>query len=71
MAARLTRRQADTTRAAISATRIVQRLQQHIEGECELTGSQVNAALGLLSYALPKPQQQVEQTGELVVRWQS
>lgn len=71
MAARLNRRQADSTRAAIQATQLIHRLQAHVAGDVELSGSQVNAALGLLAYALPKPQQEVQQSGELVVRWQS
>jgi hypothetical protein len=71
MASRLTTRQATKTRSAISATRICQRLQLHVEGKVEMSGTQVQAALGLLSYALPKPTQQVEQTGEIAVRWKS
>lgn len=71
MARPLTRRQADSTRAAISAQRIIARLHAHIDGEVELTSSQVSAALGLLSYAMPKPAQQVEQSGELTIRWMS
>jgi hypothetical protein len=50
---------------------IVNRLQGFIEGKRQMTGAQVNAALGLLSYALPKPTQTVEQTGEITVRWKS
>lgn len=71
MPSRLTSRQATKTRSAISATKLCQRLQAHVEGKVELSGTQVQAALGLLAYVLPKPTQQVEQSGTLTIRWKS
>lgn len=69
MARRLTHRQADTVRAHIQGTKLVQRLQDHVLGDEPMTPTQVQAALALIAYVLPKPVQQVEQTGSLQISW--
>ena len=52
------------TRAKIQTTKIIQRLQKHIDGELELSQSQVNAATTLLKKTLPD-QKAMEISGEL------
>lgn len=49
----LTRRQTEKARAAIQVTKLVQRLQAHALGDCELTLAQVNSAKILLAKRLP------------------
>lgn len=68
MAARLTKRQADTVKDAIKAGVIVQRLQAHVEGRIELTNSQVRAGLGLLNKVLAD-QKAVDHTVSGSVEW--
>ena len=56
MAARLTKRQAETTRSAIKSTSIINRLQSHIDSPADdplMSQSQVSAALGLLRKTIP------------------
>lgn len=54
MAARTRKvRHDENTRLRIQATQIVNRLQDHIFDRCELSRSQVSAALGLLKKTLP------------------
>lgn len=54
MAARLNPRHSEMVRQKIQASCIIHRLQQHINGEVEMTGTQVTAALGLLDRSVPK-----------------
>ncbi len=54
MAARVNKiRHDENTRFKIQADRIIDRLQQFIEGKVELSAPQVTAALGLLKKRLP------------------
>lgn len=53
MAERLNKRQADSVRANIQTSQIINRLTKHIDGEVELKPSQVTAALGLLRKTIP------------------
>lgn len=71
MARKLNTRNAESVRDKIQGTVLVKRLQDHIHGKVDMTPTQVQAAQFLISYALPKPVQQVEQTGELTIRWKS
>lgn len=69
MARPLNSRQAESVRSHIQGTKLVQRLQDHVLGELEMTPTQVQAALALIAYVLPKPVQQVEQTGSISIKW--
>jgi hypothetical protein len=54
MAARKNKiRHDDETRAKIKASQLVNRLTDHALGNCEMSSTQVTAALGLLKKALP------------------
>ncbi len=53
MAARLNPRNDETARAKIQTTQIIKRLASHVLGECEMSATQVAAALGLLRKVLP------------------
>jgi hypothetical protein len=53
MAARLNRRHQDMVREKIRASQLINRLQDHVFGETELSATQVNAALGLLKKSIP------------------
>jgi hypothetical protein len=53
MAARLNKRQAENTKAAIQTGLIVKRLQDHVLGKAEMKPSQVTAGLGLLKKRIP------------------
>ena len=52
----ITKRQAEGVRAAIQTTNIVQRLQRHINDECEMKPTQIKAAEILLDRVLPRLQ---------------
>ena len=54
MAARLNPRHSEMVRQKIQASAIIHRLQQHVQGKVEMTGTQVTAALGLLDRSVPK-----------------
>ncbi len=54
MAARLNPRHSDMVRQKIQASAIIHRLQQHVQGEVEMSATQVSAALGLLDRSVPK-----------------
>lgn len=56
MPARLNPRHSDMVRQKIQAGVLIDRLQKHVNGDVEMTGTQVNAALGLLDRSLPKLQ---------------
>ena len=71
MAARLNPRHSDMVRSKIRTTQLLKRLDAHVHGTVDLTPSQVQAATFLVSMSLSKPVQQVEQTGEITIRWKS
>ena len=54
----------DTVRQRIKAGFIIEKLQDHIMGQVNMTATQVTAALGLLKKALPDLQA-VEHSGEV------
>lgn len=54
MAARLNRHHSEEIRQKIQASNIIHRLQQHIDGEVEMTPTQVQAANALLDRSVPK-----------------
>jgi hypothetical protein len=54
MAARLNPRHSEMVRQKIQASCIIDRLQKCINGEVEMTSTQVTAALGLLDRSVPK-----------------
>ena len=56
MAARLNRHHSDEVRAKIQASNIIHRLQQHIDGEVEMSATQIAAANALLDRSVPKLQ---------------
>lgn len=53
MAARLRLRHQDEVREKIRASQLVNRLEDHVLGEVEMTSTQVSAALGLLKKCVP------------------
>lgn len=55
------------TRDRIQASMLVNRLQSHVLGECDMKPTQVQAALGLLKKAMPDLSS-VEQKSEVTVR---
>ena len=70
MAGKLNTRNSEVARQKIQTTVILKRLQDHHLGKLELTDSQISVGQFLISYALPKPVQTIEQTGELTLKWQ-
>jgi hypothetical protein len=54
MAARLNRHHTEEIRQKIQASNIIHRLQQHVNGEVELSATQVAAANSLLDRSVPK-----------------
>ena len=63
MAARLNRMHSEQVRAKIQASVLIDRLQKHVEGELELTPSQITAAQVLLDRSVPKLSQ-IQHTGD-------
>lgn len=53
MAARLNRHHQDMVREKIRASQLINRLEDHIFEDKEMTSTQVNAALGLLKKCVP------------------
>ena len=53
MAARLNQRHSDMVRDKIRASQLVNRLEDHVLGEVEMSSTQVSAALGLLKKCVP------------------
>ncbi len=56
MAARLSRSHSDTVRQKIQASNLINRLQKHIDGEIELTSTQLKAIEMLLDRSVAKLQ---------------
>jgi len=56
MAARLNPRHTELVRQKIQAGNIIHRLTQHVNGEVDMSSTQVTAALGLLDRSVPKLQ---------------
>ena len=54
MAARLSRSHSDTVRQKIQASNLIHRLQKHIDGEIELSASQIRAIEILLDRSVAK-----------------
>lgn len=53
MAARLNKRHQDMVREKIRASQLIKRLEKHVDGDVDLSATQVTAALGLLKKAVP------------------
>jgi hypothetical protein len=53
MAARLNPSHSEEIRKKIQASQLINRLTGHVNGEVEMSGTQVTAALGLLKKAVP------------------
>ena len=69
MAARLNRRHQDAIRARIKASNIITRLQKHIDGEIELSATQVTSARILLDKSVSNAQTDVNLSGSMEVLW--
>lgn len=54
MAARLNPRHSEMVRQKIQASNIINRLQKHVDGEVELSATQIAAANALLDRSVPK-----------------
>ena len=63
MAARLNRMHSEQVRAKIQASVLIDRLQKHVNGEIEMTSSQITAAQVLLDRSVPKLSQ-IQHTGD-------
>ena len=63
MAARINRKHSEDIRKKIQASNIIHRLQQHVDGQIELSATQVAAANSLLDRSVPKLQQ-VQHVGD-------
>jgi len=63
MAARLNRRHTEEIRQKIQASVIIDRMQKHINGELDMTSTQVAAATSLLDRSVPKLSQ-IQHTGD-------
>ena len=59
------RQHQDDVRRKIQASQIINRLQKHIDGEIELTPSQVSAAKILLDKSVSNAPTEIDQTTEL------
>jgi len=64
MAARLNKRHQECIREKIRASQLVNRLENHVLDDLELTSSQVTAALGLLNKVVPNLQATELDTGD-------
>lgn len=64
MAARLNRRYSDEIRAKIQTSQLINRLQKHIDGELELSSTQIDAAKFLINKTLSNAPTQIEQSIE-------
>lgn len=64
MAARLNRRHSDEIRAKIQTSQLINRLQKHIDGELELSSTQIDAAKFLINKTLSNAPTQIEQSIE-------
>ena len=64
MAARLNKRHQDMVREKIRASQLVNRLENHVFGEADMSSTQVNAALGLLKKCVPD-MKATEHSGEV------
>ena len=69
MAARLRAKHQDEIRAKIQTSQLINRLNKHIDGEIELTSSQVDAIKFLVNKTLSNAPTEIEQniTGELLI----
>lgn len=54
MAARLNPRHTEMVRQKIQASNLIDRLQKHVNGEVEMTKTQISAAVALLDRSVPK-----------------
>ena len=63
MAARLNRRHQDMIRQKIQASQLIKRLQNHANGELELTSTQIDAAKFLINKTLSNAPQIQEHSG--------
>jgi len=63
MAARINKRHSEEVRAKIQASVIIDRVQKHMNGEIEMTSSQLKAAEMLLDRSVPKLSQ-IQHSGD-------
>lgn len=73
LAKRLNPRHQQMVRDKIQTVQLIKRLQDHVDGEVELSPTQCQSAQFLIGMSLAKPAQDVhhEHDGELVIRWKS
>jgi hypothetical protein len=69
MAARLNRRHQDLVREKIKAAMVIGRLERHVEGEIELSSTQVQAAKILLDKTISNAQTDLNIQGNVTVNW--
>ena len=69
MAARLNKRHQDLVREKIKVAMILGRLERHVEGQIELSPTQVQSARILLDKSLSNAQTDVNLTGDVNITW--
>lgn len=69
MAARLNRRHQDLVREKIKVAMILSRLEKHVEGEVELSPTQVQSARILLDKTISNAASDVNVNGNLNISW--
>lgn len=67
MAKRLNNRHQSMVREKIKASQLINRLQDHVLGEVELSNSQVRAATYLVNQAIGAPPQKLEHEGTVTL----
>ena len=75
MAARIRKKHQDEVRERIRASQLINRLENHVFGEVDMTSTQVTAALGLLKKCVPdlatmQHQGDSEHPFEMRIGWQ-
>lgn len=69
MSRRLLKHHQEDARAKIQVAKIIGRLQQHIDGECELTATQVQSARILLDKSISNAQTDLNVSGNVNITW--
>jgi hypothetical protein len=69
MATRLNRRHQDLVREKIKVAMVIGRLERHVEGELELSSTQIQAAKILLDKSISNAQTDLNVSGTVNVTW--
>lgn len=69
MAARLNRRHQDSVRERIKVVNIITRLQKHIDGEIDMSPTQVTSARILLDKSISNAATDLNVSGNVTIHW--